>query len=92
MNLQELLKGDVYELLRQRDGHKVAQDIQQAMEERAKCSCASKPLETLRASMAASPPVCDSDCECHQVETPADNLQPCECDCECNETDDDRRK
>ncbi|MBL7133505.1 MAG: ferredoxin family protein [Phycisphaerae bacterium] len=92
VNLQELLKGDVYEVLRQRDGRKVAQDIQQAMEERAKCSCASKPLETLRASMAASSPVCDCDCECHEVESQADTLQPCEPDCDCNQTDDDGRK
>lgn len=85
VNLQELLKGDVYEVLRQRDGRKTAQDIQQAMEERTKCSCASKPLETLRASMAASSPKCDCDRECHEVEDQTDDPQPLECNRDCNQ-------
>ncbi len=91
VNLPELLKGDVYELLRQRGGGQVAKKIQRALAERTKCSCASKSVEKLHAMMAASPPVCDSDCECHQVESQADSLQPCESDCECNQTDDDGR-
>ena len=85
VDLAELLKGDVYAVLRQRGGP-TAQDLQRALDEQGRCSCASKTLEKLGAlADTTGPAACECDCDCQPPAPGCNQKTPpdCQCDCEC---------
>ena len=89
LDVEELIKSDVYQLLRQRgagqEGNALTpQDIQKALQERQAC-CGDIAEDLSDAAASACGCECDCECDCVCAAAPAtDETRACPCDCACH--------